>query len=197
VFVAIEGPNGVGKTTVATLLAKRWQAQAGELVHLTTEPSATALGTWLRQAEAWTSGRALALLLAADRYIHVDEEIIPALDAGAHVVTDRYVQSSLVLQRVDSVDLDEIWTYNRYVLQPALSIYLDEAPATLAKRLDQRGRLSRLEASGTPEQEVALYADARRFLDRKCWRQRVVDCRGHDPDDIVDDILHHIAEVPS
>jgi dTMP kinase len=113
VFVAVEGPNGVGKSTIAALLATQWQARNSRLVHLTSEPSATPIGTWLRQAEAWIDGRAFALVLAADRYLHVDQEIIPTLDAGTHVVTDRYVQSSLVLQRIDAMDLDE-----DLVLQP-------------------------------------------------------------------------------
>jgi hypothetical protein len=39
---------------------------------------------------------------------------------------EAFGQSSLVLQRVDAMDLDEIWSYNRHVLPPALSIYLDE-----------------------------------------------------------------------
>ncbi len=55
--------------------------------------------------------------------MHVEDEIIPTLDAGNIVISDWCVQSSLVLQRVDTVDLREIWSYNRYVLQPAISIY--------------------------------------------------------------------------
>ena len=195
-FIAVEGPNGVGKTTIAKQLADRWAQRSGMLVHLTSEPSSTSLGRWLREAETSMTGRSLALALAADRYTHVDDEIIPILDSGSHVVTDRYVQSSLVLQRVDAVDLDEIWSYNRYVLPPALSVYLDDDPVTITARLRARPRLSRLEATGTPERELSLYREAYRFLDRHRWRQQIVDCRGRTPDEIVETVLTHIREVP-
>jgi dTMP kinase len=103
-FIAIEGPNAVGKTTITGRLAAVLQAR-GTVVHVTTEPSATPLGRLVRSAESYLTGRALALAVAADRYAHLDKEIIPALNAGKTVVTDRYVQSSLALQRLDGIGL--------------------------------------------------------------------------------------------
>ncbi|SCL36069.1 dTMP kinase [Micromonospora aurantiaca (nom. illeg.)] len=188
-FIVIEGPNGVGKTTVAGLLAERMRHRAGRPVHLTSEPTRTRLGELLREAEAVIHGRALALAIAADRTMHVEDEIIPALDAGTIVISDRYVQSSLVLQRVDAVDLREIWSYNRYVLQPTLSLYLTDDPHVIATRLGNRRRLSRLEATGTPAGELHLYDQAFDFLDRQAWRQAKIDCRGRDPDQVVSAIL--------
>jgi dTMP kinase len=63
-FIAVEGPNGVGKTTVAAVLAARLQARTGKRVHLTTEPTDTPLGRLLRRSESILQGRALALALA-------------------------------------------------------------------------------------------------------------------------------------
>jgi dTMP kinase len=94
-FIAVEGPNGVGKTTVARLLADRLAEHGSAGVHLTGEPTRTPLGQLLRRQESFLHGKALALALAADRAAHIETEIIPRLDDGLHVVTDRYVASSL------------------------------------------------------------------------------------------------------
>ncbi|WP_067421091.1 dTMP kinase [Carbonactinospora thermoautotrophica] len=79
-FIVIEGPNGVGKTTVASLLGTRLRERSAARVHLTPEPTHTPLGRLLRSSESVLTGRALALAMAADRYLHVECEIIPRLD---------------------------------------------------------------------------------------------------------------------
>lgn len=190
-FLAVEGPNGVGKSTVAALLADRLTSRTGNTVRLTTEPTDTPLGRLLRHSESVLHGRALALALAADRSAHVDTEIIPALDAGCDVVTDRYVPSSLVLQHLDGLDMSEIWSYNRYVL-PAITCYLEDDPEVISSRLAARQSLTRLELVGSPQQELQLYRQARAYLRRHKWRQHVFDCRGRNPDQVVADILKQL-----
>jgi dTMP kinase len=188
-FIAVEGPNGVGKTTVASLLVTRLRERQDVPVHLTSEPSNTPLGRLLRSSEAVLTGRALALAVAADRYAHLDAEVVPLLDAGTHVVSDRYVQSSLVLQRVDGLALTEIWRYNAYVLPPTVSFYLEDDPDVIRERLASRGQLSRLELTGSPIRELSLYGEARTYLRRHDWEQVTVDCRGQVPEQIVARIL--------
>jgi dTMP kinase len=192
-FVAIEGPNGVGKTTIARLLTQRLATTSACGVHLTTEPSDTPLGRLLRKAETTLTGRAFALAVAADRYAHIEGEIIPQLDAGSWVISDRYVQSSLVLQRIDGLGLDEIWRYNRYVLPPNLSIYLTDDPAVIGQRLSSRAGLSRLELTGSPERELALYQQAHAFLAKHDWWQTTVDCQARAPQTIVTAILETLT----
>jgi dTMP kinase len=190
VFVVVEGPNGVGKTTVARHLVARL-LELGRQVRLTAEPSDMPLGRLVRASESRLRGRSLALAIAADRYAHLDEEIIPALRIG-DAVADRYVQSSLVLQRIDGLELDEIWRYNEHVLVPTLSFYLEDDASVIADRLASRRLLSRLERAGSPGRELRLYAEAREFLNGHGWRQERVDCRGCGPQAIVSRILHHL-----
>lgn len=191
-FIVVEGPNGSGKSTVSRLLAQRLGDDAGTGVHLTYEPSDTPLGRLLRSSETVLHGRALALACAADRYAHLDNEVIPKLDANNHVVSDRYVQSSLVLQRIDGLSLDEIWRYNEYVLTPTVSFYLEEQPAVIRQRLEARGTRSRLEAMSSPELELSFYDDAYQFLRRSDWQQHKVDCRGLDEHAVTEYILGHV-----
>ena len=194
-FIAIEGPNAVGKTTITGQLAAALRARGTE-VHVTTEPSATPLGRLVRSAESYLTGRALALAVAADRYAHLEAEIIPALEAGKVVITDRYVQSSLVLQRLDGLGLAEIWSYNAHVAVPGMSVYLEDDPQVIAARLRQRPALSRLEARGSPARELALYRGAFRFLARRQWPQARIDCRGLDPDGVTAAIMARLGPPP-
>jgi len=187
-FIAIEGPNAVGKTTITARLAAALRAR-GAAVQATTEPSGTPQGRLVRSAESYLTGRALALAVAADRYAHIEAEITPALQAGKVVITDRYVQSSLVLQRLDGLRLAEIWSYNAHVAIPGMSVYLEDEPEVIAARLLQRSTLSRLEARGSPARELALYRDAFRFLARRGWPQARIDCQGLDPDGVTAEIM--------
>ncbi|MEU6729311.1 dTMP kinase [Nonomuraea wenchangensis] len=193
-FIVVEGPNGVGKTTSVGLLADHMGA-AGVPVHVTSEPSDAPLGRLVRHGENGLTGRALALAVAADRYHHIDTEITPALEAGITVISDRYVQSSLVLQRVDGLELDEIWQYNAHVRVPSLSCYLHHTPQELGKRLAQRDRLSRLEKKGSPEQEIGLYLDAHRFLQGRRWHQALINCRGLTPEQVTAELVRLVQRT--
>jgi dTMP kinase len=194
-FVVVEGPNGVGKTTIATLLATRLRERCEVPVHLTTEPSNTPLGRLLRTSETVLTGRALALAVAADRYAHLESEVVALLDAGTHVICDRYVQSSLVLQRIDGLSPAEIWRYNAYVLPPTVSFYLEDDPEVIRERLTTRTQLSRLELTGSPGRELKLYREALDLLRGSDWEQEVVDCRGKTPEAIVTAILKRLDKL--
>ncbi len=176
-LIVIEGPNGVGKSTLAQGLASELASRGRQPVHATTQPSRSRLGRYLRECEEVLSGRAYALALAADRYDQQVSEIQPELDAGVHVVIDRYVHSSLVLQRLDGLGLEEIWTYNQYILMPDVTICLDADPQVITQRLNERGGRGRLEEAGTPQLEALYYAEACEFLARQGWPYHRIDTR--------------------
>lgn len=100
-FVSLEGPDGVGKTTQAALLAERLRDGGREVVQCR-EPGGTELGERVRSllldGDVDLGDRAEALLFAAARAQIVEEVIRPALDRGAWVVCDRFIDSSIVYQ---------------------------------------------------------------------------------------------------
>ncbi len=137
VLIAFEGGEGAGKTTQARLLAI-WLREQGYDVVATQEPGATKVGMRLRAllldtAHTGLSPRAEALMYAADRAEHVESVIIPALERGTVVVTDRYVDSSIAYQgRGRNQPVGEVAGLNRWAtggLEPDLTILLDLPPA--------------------------------------------------------------------
>lgn len=101
-FVSLEGLDGVGKSTQARLLVERLRAEGREVVECR-EPGGTPLGERLRSLVLdhgdWdVAPRAEALLFAASRAQLVADVIRPALERGAWVVCDRYLDSSVAFQ---------------------------------------------------------------------------------------------------
>ncbi len=127
-LIALEGIDGCGKSTQARILAERLDAVS------TFEPGATPLGASLRallldRDGVAVSNRAEALLMAADRAQHVAEVVVPALDAGRWVVTDRYAASTLAYQGSGrGLDRDELAALVDWAtggLRPDLTVLLD------------------------------------------------------------------------
>jgi dTMP kinase len=150
VFLALEGGEGAGKSTQARLLAI-WLRDQGYDVVTTHEPGATKVGMRLRAllldtAHTGLSPTAETLMYAADRAEHVQAVIIPALERGAIVVTDRYVDSTLAYQGAGrQLPMAEIAELNKWAtggLMPDLTILLDLSPVTgLGRRLSSADRL--------------------------------------------------------
>jgi dTMP kinase len=94
--------------------------------------------------------RAEALLMAADRAQHVAEVVRPALDAGRHVVSDRYIGSSLAYQGFGrGLPVDQLRRLSSWAsggLWPDVAVLLDAMPDVTAARVV--GRPDRVEAAG-------------------------------------------------
>jgi dTMP kinase len=149
-LIAFEGGEGSGKTTQARLISI-WLRELGYDVVTTHEPGATKVGMRLRAllldtAHTGMSPHAEALMYAADRAEHVASVIAPALDRGAIVITDRYVDSSLAYQGAGrNLPVEEIARFNWWATGgrvPDLTILLDMDPmAGLARRARSADRL--------------------------------------------------------
>ncbi|MEH0576881.1 MULTISPECIES: dTMP kinase [Streptomyces] len=144
-FIALEGGDGAGKSTQAEALAE-WIRAKGHEVVLTREPGATPVGKRLRSilldvSSAGLSNRAEALLYAADRAEHVDTVVRPALERGAVVITDRYIDSSVAYQGAGrDLSPTEIARISRWAtngLVPHLTVLLDVSPEAARERFTE------------------------------------------------------------
>ena len=151
-FVSFEGLDGSGKTTQAELLRARLEAD-GKTVVATREPGGTKLGERIRElvlhgghVEPWAE----ALLYAASRAQHVHDVIRPALERGASVICDRYVDSSVAYQGVArGLGLERVLDLNLAAvggLIPDRTFLLLLDPSAIAGRL--RREHDRLEREG-------------------------------------------------
>ncbi|MCL6673513.1 dTMP kinase, partial [Streptomyces panaciradicis] len=144
-FIALEGGDGAGKSTQAEALAE-WIRAKGHEVVVTREPGATPVGKRLRSilldvSSAGLSHRAEALLYAADRAEHVDTVVRPALERGAVVISDRYIDSSVAYQGAGrDLSPTEIARINRWAtngLVPHLTVLLDISPESARERFTE------------------------------------------------------------
>lgn len=159
-FVVVEGPNGVGKTSIAQRLSEHFQLR-GNATKVLSQPSRGPAGLMAREREHELVGWPLAALVVADRYLQLREEIEPALHKGHTVILDRYVASTLVLQRLDGLDPQILWAMNAAVLLPDLTVVLQADPDTLRARLRDRAHLSRFEQMPDGvELELRYFAEA-------------------------------------
>lgn len=144
-FIAVEGGDGAGKTTQVDALAD-WVRSKGHEVVVTREPGATPIGKRLRAilldvSSAGLSHRAEALLYAADRAEHVESVVRPALERGAVVITDRYIDSSVAYQGAGrELSPTEVARISRWAtggLVPHLTVLLDVSPETARERFTE------------------------------------------------------------
>lgn len=153
IFITFEGGDGAGKSTQAELLGD-WLAERGIEVVRTREPGGTKLGAALRELllhGEHVDARAEALLYAADRAQHVAEVVRPALDRGAAVVQDRYIDSSLAYQGAGRplavAEIRDLSEWATEGLWPVLTVLLDVSPELAADRRAAAGdRADRLES---------------------------------------------------
>ena len=147
--MCFEGGEGAGKSTQSQALGA-WLEAEGYSVLLTFEPGDTEVGRRLRRivldpATGRLSHRTEALLYAADKAEHVDLVVLPALEAGQVVITDRYVDSTLAYQgsgrdlRLDEVEVVARWA--THDLRPHLTVLLDLEPTHGLGRFEERDRI--------------------------------------------------------
>ncbi len=139
-FIVIEGLDGSGKTTQARILAARLRRSHHALY--TQEPSHGKIGAFIRERVLYGEKRfpiaVEALLFAADRIEHLQNEVLPALAEGQLVISDRYIYSSLAYQGSAGLSIEWIETVNQHALKPDLALFIDVYPEAVQARLKRR-----------------------------------------------------------
>lgn len=153
-LISVEGSDGSGKSTQLQNIIAYLEQKNVDLV-VTREPGGTALseairGLLLDARYTEMTAKTEMLLYAASRAQHVAEKIIPALEAGKVVVTDRFTDSSIAYQAYGRGLGDMVASVNEIATdgcQPDLTIFLDLAPekGILRKKQEQHHTMDRLE----------------------------------------------------
>lgn len=148
-FVVIEGLDGSGTTTQRDLICE-WLDENYEVVS-TQEPTKEEdrIGEIIRkqlvQKDFDYSPESISLAFAADRKIHLDDRVIPALEEGKKVVSDRYYHSSFVYQPIDGVDESWVREINREAIEPDVTIMVDVPADECIERISRRDGESSVE----------------------------------------------------
>jgi dTMP kinase len=158
-FIVIEGLDGSGKTTQATILVRKLKESHGAV--FTAEPSKGKTGKFIRNRILYGNSRSSitveALLFAADRIEHIQNEVVPYLTEGRLVVCDRYIYSSLAYQGSSGLSLDWIKTINQHALRPDLSLFIDVDPEVVLSRLKRKKSV--MENLKTQQKVREIYLD--------------------------------------
>lgn len=186
-FITFEGSEGCGKSTQVRLLAERL-TDAGIPLLITREPGGTPIGEKIRDLLQFDPvGKAMTpetelLLFEASRSQLVREKIMPALDRGMLVISDRFADSTTVYQgvarRLDPEMVGHLNTVAVGNCWPDLTFVLDIDAATARTRL-----LRRIRPAGAPdrmEQEPLHFYEAvcaayRELAAREPYRVQLID----------------------
>ncbi|WP_375431069.1 dTMP kinase [uncultured Friedmanniella sp.] len=200
VFVVFEGGDGVGKTTQVERLCRRLAAADREVLR-TFEPGDSPVGGRIRSivldpATGDLAPRAEALLYAADKAQHLYAVVRPALERGAVVVCDRYVDSMLAYQGAGRVlevaEVEQVARWATEDLQPQLTVLLDVDPR---QAVQVKAEHDRLEAAGASfhDRARAYFLD---LADRDPGRYLVLAAR-RDRDELAEEVWRRVQPLLS
>jgi len=192
-FVSFEGVDRSGKSTQVERLAAALRADGREVV-VTREPGGTELGELVRELVLKgppMTPFAEAALFAASRAEHVAELIAPALERGAVVVCDRFVDSSLAYQGIArGLGVEDVLELNLHAtrgLLPDLTVLLLVDPDEAAGRSGAPDRLER-EGRGLQARVAEAYAELAQL-----YPERIVAFDGTlAPADLAEEIRHAV-----
>jgi len=206
-FIVIEGTDGSGVSTQAERLEKKLRDEGRE-VHLTKEPTDGPAGAMIRLTLAGRlvhpkdvaelqsfEPHTLALFFAADRMDHLHTDIIPKLNIGVTVISDRYYLSSYAFQGLN-VDIEWLQKINAHCLRPDLTIFLNVDSAICYKRMQRRRwHIELFEEQAKLEEVRQNYL---RVIQHLMWQgENIVIIDGNQPVNVIHQQIFHEVEKTS
>ncbi|MFZ5366227.1 MAG: dTMP kinase [Patescibacteria group bacterium] len=196
-FIDIEGLDGSGVSTQVRLVAKSLRRE-GIKPFVTKEPTTGPVGKLIRQVlqrKISLPADSLQLLFAADRGEHLQREIIPKLEKGRMVITDRYAWSTVAF---GSVDLSKEWLLdlNRDFILPDLTIFIEVSPEICLERIVRDEKRQGVELF-EEEEHLEETWDTYHWLGQKFWWAQIAVVDGErEKEEITEEILSIIKKHP-
>lgn len=144
-FITFEGPEGSGKTTIASRIVEILKNRNLDVVY-TREPGGSYIAEQIRKILLKRNNTEMdklteALLFAASRRQHLVERVIPALEKGQLVICDRFIDSSLAYQgNARGIGIDKVMNINLFATEgrlPDLTIFFDIESDVGLSRIDK------------------------------------------------------------
>ncbi len=204
-FIVLEGVDGAGTTTHTRLLSAALGSR-GLPVRTTREPSDGPIGVQIRQfltgrlvvpglqgprPPSWTT---MALLFAADRMDHIESTILPNLNDGVTVVSDRYYHSSVAYQSITGGGEPEtvawVKAINQHARRPDLTIVLDIPAEVSERRRTERNIGREIFDDGDLQAQLGRFY---REIDQHFPGEQIVHVDSNRPQpDVAADVLRHV-----
>ena len=200
-FITVEGVEGVGKSTQLARLEEHLRAKAIDLV-MTREPGGSPLAEQVRsllltpRADAMAPDAELLLVFAA-RADHLASRVVPALERGQWVISDRFTDATFAYQGagrgISTARIGELEQWVQGALRPDRVIILDLPPEEGARRVQRRAEPDRFE-----REQVDFFHRARdMYLSRARLdppRYRIVDAGGSE-DEVHERVIDAVADL--
>lgn len=161
-LIVFDGPNCSGKTTLIEKIKKRLAGNYN--VFLTKEPTQDEFGKYLKENHSNFDSTTYLFLITANRAYHNN---IILKNSDKVILCDRYIPSSLALQKTLNISFEFIWTINQKFVMPDFTFFISASELELEKRLNLRNEKSYIEKNLSRKNEIELYRSAYFFMKDK------------------------------